>query len=147
MTVTVKSRPASQPTRTVFDARRYGRLLAQTIPVAIHTEAEGKRASAEIDSLLRKGSGNLSPEEERLLDLLSTLVERYEDETEDFPPSPPHRTLQFLMEQNDLRQADLVKLFGSSGRVSEIVNGKRAISKAQAKALGEFFKVSPELFI
>jgi HTH-type transcriptional regulator / antitoxin HigA len=74
-------------------------------------------------------------------------MERYEDETEDFPASPPHRILLFLMEQNDLQQVDLVKIFGSSGRVSEAVNGKRSISKTQAKALGEFFKVSPDLFI
>jgi hypothetical protein len=46
-----------------------------------------------------------------------------------------------------LSQADLVSIFGSRGRVSEVVNGKRAVSKAQAKALGEFFKVSPELLI
>ncbi|MGH9800851.1 MAG: helix-turn-helix domain-containing protein [Blastocatellia bacterium] len=82
-----------------------------------------------------------------MLDLLSALVERYEEETEDFPSSPPHRIVQFLMEQNDLKQTDLVQIFGSSGRVSEVVNGKRGISKTQAKALGEFFKVSPELFI
>ncbi len=147
MTVTVKSRATDQRARPVFDTRRYGRLLAQTVPVAIHSDTECKRAIAKIDNLLRKGSGNLSPEEDRLLDLLSTLVERYEDEAEDFPTSPPHRTLQFLMEQNDVRQVDLVKIFGSSGRASEVVNGKRSISKAQAKALGEFFKVSPELFI
>lgn len=42
---------------------------------------------------------------------------------------------------------DLVPVFGSRGRVSEVINGKRAISKAQARALGEFFKVSPDLFI
>jgi antitoxin component HigA of HigAB toxin-antitoxin module len=71
----------------------------------------------------------------------------YEDRTFPIPDSPPHWTLQFLMEQNDLRQADLVAIIGSRGRVSEVVNGKRAISKAQAKALGEFFKMSPELFI
>ncbi len=110
------------------------------------SESECKRVEAEIAKLLRKGD-NLMPEEDRLLDLLSALVERYEDETEDFPASPPHRILQFLMEQNDLQQVDLVKIFGSSGRVSEVVNGKRGISKVQAKALGEFFKVSPELFI
>ena len=63
MTVTVKSRAAHQ--RTGFDARRYGRLLAQTVPVVIHSAVECKRASAEIDRLLRKGSNNLSPEEER----------------------------------------------------------------------------------
>jgi HTH-type transcriptional regulator/antitoxin HigA len=41
----------------------------------------------------------------------------------------------------------LVPILGSRRRVSEVINGKRAISKAQAKALGEFFKVSPDLFI
>ena len=43
--------------------------------------------------------------------------------------------------------SDLWKLFGSKGVASEVVNGKRGISKAQAKALAEFFHVSPELFI
>src|SRR5262249_49791582 len=129
-----------------FDGAKYGRLLAELRPAVIHNDAECRRVEAEITNLLRKGE-HLTPEEERLLDLLSALVERYEDETEGFPASPPQRILQFLMEQNDLQQSDLVKIFGSSGRVSEVVNGKRRISKAQAKALGEFFKVSPELFI
>ncbi len=48
---------------------------------------------------------------------------------------------------SQLRQAGHVPIFGSRGRVSEAVNGKRAIGKAKAKALGEFFKVSPEVFI
>ena len=74
-------------------------------------------------------------------------MEQHEDRTEEFPDSPPHRILQFLMKQNELRQADLVKVFGSRGRVSEVINGKRGISKAQAKALGQFFKVAPEAFI
>jgi HTH-type transcriptional regulator/antitoxin HigA len=143
MTVTAKPRSRA---RQQFDERKYGRLLARTVPSVIRNDAECRRAEAEIAKLLRKGA-NLTPEEERLLDLLSALVERYEDETEDFPASPPHRILQFLMEQNDLQQVDLVKIFGSSGRVSEVVNGKRGISKTQAKTLGEFFKVSPELFI
>lgn len=39
------------------------------------------------------------------------------------------------MQQNDLQQTDLMKIFGLSGRVSAAVNGKRGISKAQAKAL------------
>ncbi|MFP4411849.1 helix-turn-helix domain-containing protein, partial [Coleofasciculus sp.] len=45
------------------------------------------------------------------------------------------------------RQADLVGVIGSSGVVSEVVNGKRFISKAQAKALGDYFQISPALFI
>ena len=146
MTVTAKTTANRPRARRRFDQRKYGRLLAQTAPAVIRNETECRRDEGEISKLLRKGD-DLTPEEERLLDLLSALVERYEDETEDFPASPPHRVLRFLMEQNDLQQADLVKIFGSSGRVSEVVNGKRGISKAQAKALGEFFKVSPELFI
>ncbi len=146
MTATVKSRNARPQTRQRFDEGEYGRLLSRTVPAVIRNEAECRRVEVEIAKLLRKGD-SLTPEEERLMDLLSALVERYEDETEDFPASPPHRILQFLMEQNDLKQTDLVKIFGSSGRVSEVVNGKRGISKIQAKALGEFFKVSPELFI
>src|SRR5262249_15503594 len=126
--------------------QRWGGRQADAPPAVIQNETECRRVEAEISKLLRKGD-KLTPEEERLLDLLSALVERYEDETEDFPDSPPHRILQFLMEQNDLPHVDLVKIFGSSGCVSEVVNGKRGISKAQAKALGEFFKVSPELFI
>jgi len=146
MTVTAKTTANRPRARRRFDQRKYGRLLAQAAPAVIRNEAECRRVEGEISKLLRKGD-NLTPEEERLLDLLSALVERYEDEIEDFPDSPPHRVLRFLMEQNDLQQVDLVKIFGSSGRVSEAVNGKREISKAQAKALGEFFKVSPELFI
>jgi antitoxin component HigA of HigAB toxin-antitoxin module len=45
------------------------------------------------------------------------------------------------------RQADLVGIIGSNGVVSEVVNGKRAISKAQTKALGDYFKISASLFI
>ncbi len=146
MTVTVKSHAPRTRARQRFDERKYGRLLARTVPAVIRNEAECERVEEEITKLLRKGD-NLTPEEDRLLELLSALVERYEDETEDFPPSPPNRILQFLMKQNDLRQADLAPIFGSSGRVSEVVNGKRGISKAQAKALGQVFKVSPELFI
>jgi HTH-type transcriptional regulator/antitoxin HigA len=46
-----------------------------------------------------------------------------------------------------LKQSDLLHIFGSSGIASEVFNGKRAISKAQAKKLAEHFKVSVELFI
>jgi HTH-type transcriptional regulator/antitoxin HigA len=75
------------------------------------------------------------------------LIEDYEAEHYPMENVTPHELLQHLMESNNTRQADLVGLIGSRGVVSEVVNGKRAISKAQAKALGEFFNVSPGLFI
>lgn len=51
------------------------------------------------------------------------------------------------MEARGLKQKDIVHLFGSSGRVSESINGLRPISKIQAKALAEFFHVSTDLFL
>lgn len=130
-----------------LDLRRYSRLVARAAPLVIETDAEYQRVDAEIGRLLKKGYDQLSVEERRLLALLSRLIEDYEDRTFPVPTSAPHETLRFLMEQNELRQADLLHIFGARGRASEVFNGKRAISKAQAKALAEFFRVSPELFI
>ena len=82
-----------------------------------------------------------------LLKLLTRLIEEFENKAYPIPEAPPWRVLRTLMEDRGVRQADLLHVFGSRGIASEVVNGKRAISKAQAKALGEFFKVSPLLFI
>jgi HTH-type transcriptional regulator / antitoxin HigA len=54
--------------------------------------------------------------------------------------------LQEFVTDRGLKQKDLLPVFGSQGIASEVLSGKRSISKAQAKALGEFFKVSPTLF-
>ena len=103
----------------MISRRQPVRKLTSAALAVIRNKTECRRVEGEISKLLPKGD-KVTPEEERLLDLLSALVERYEDETEDFPDSPPHRVLRFLMEQNDLRQVDLVKIFGSSGRVNDI---------------------------
>jgi len=51
------------------------------------------------------------------------------------------------MEQRGLKQADLVPVLGSRAQVSDLVNGKRGISKAQAKKLAEYFGVSAAIFL
>lgn len=129
--------------------QKYGMLLVQTLPSVITSEAELERLTNEVDRLITKGieQNKLSPEEEKLLDLLAVLIEEYEDEHYPVPDVPPNEILKFLMEQNDLKQKDLLNIFGSTGITSEVINGKRSISKAQAKKLAEFFKVSAELFI
>jgi HTH-type transcriptional regulator/antitoxin HigA len=55
--------------------------------------------------------------------------------------------LAYLIESSGRTTRDLLPVFGTRGRVSEVLNGKRAISKEQAKKLGAFFKVSADLFI
>lgn len=130
-----------------IDAKKYARLLARSLPSVIETEEENDRMLAEVERLMDKGEDKLSPEESKLFRLMVRLIEDFEERAYPIPEAPPHEVLQHLMESNDYKQADLLPIFGSRGYTSDIVNGKRGISKEHAKALGEFFHVSPELFI
>ncbi len=130
----------------MIDREKYGQLLATTLPTAIETDEECERLEKIVDKLLAKGA-NLSPEEDKLLDLLSDLIEAYEDRVYAIEEATPLEMLKHLIEENNLKQSDLLHIFGSSGIASEVVNGKRSISKSQAKKLAEFFNVSVELFI
>jgi HTH-type transcriptional regulator/antitoxin HigA len=51
------------------------------------------------------------------------------------------------MEDRSLRHKDVWPVFGNKGSASAALNGKRAISKSQAKRLSEFFPVAVELFL
>ncbi|HQU92261.1 MAG TPA: hypothetical protein PLK77_08190 [Pyrinomonadaceae bacterium] len=131
------------------DKTKYGKLLNRTLPAAISNDEDLDLMTEQVDRLMSKGirSGGLSPEEETLLELLSVLIEAYEDEHYPIPDLTPAEMLRYLMDDRGLKQADLLPVFGSSGIASEVVNGKRSISKTQAKKLAEFFNVSVELFI
>ena len=128
-----------------FDTNAYSNLLSQYIPQVIETEEEYDRVLKIVEKLTF--AKNRTPEEKVLHKLLVTLIEAYETENYPMNESAPHEILQHLMESSGTRQADLVGLIGSSGVVSEVVNGKRSISKAQAKALGDYFNISSSLFI
>lgn len=110
----------------------------------IKTEEENERLLTIVESMMAK---QLSPEESKLLDLLVKLIEDFEEKCYPIPDALPHEVLQHLMEQKELKQSDLISIFASRGYISDVVNGKRAISKNQAKKLGEFFHVSPAVFI
>ncbi len=131
------------------DKTKYGLLLMQTLPAVITNDDELERMTEEVNRLVTKGikQGDLSPEEDALLDLLSDLIESYEDIHYPMPEASPTQMLKFLMEERGVKQSELLPVFGSSGIASEVVNGKRSISKTHAKKLAEFFKVSVELFI
>ena len=117
------------------------------VPQVIDSDEELERAEEIVNRLLSKGEERLSPEEEKLLELVSDLIEKYEDEHYPIPDLTPNEMLRHLMDERGLKQSDLLPVFGSSGIASEVVNGKRSISKTQARKLAEFFKVSVESFI
>lgn len=127
------------------DLRQYGKLLSRVLPAVIETEKENERMLAEVHKLMAKPK--LSPAESKLFDLMVRLIEDFEEQHYELNASTPNGVLRELMEAREVKQRDLWELFGSKGTASEVINGKRSISKAQAKALGKYFRVSPELFL
>jgi len=128
------------------DPKRYARLLACKLPAVIRTQEENKRLIAELEELDARDE-ELTPEEREYSELLTVLIEAFEDAHYPLEGSTPASRLQSLMEAHGLRQRDLLGVFGSRGIASEVVGGKRAISKAQAKSLAALFHVPADLFL
>lgn len=135
-----------------INRENYLKLLdkVQLIPKVIETETEYELNLAVAEKLIAKKK-NRTPEETTLLRLLVKLIEDYEENNfnlKDWRNLSPHEILQHLLEVSHTKQSDLVGIVSpSKGLISAIVNGKRAISKEQAKKLGEYFNLSPSLFI
>ena len=131
-----------------YNAQIYGKLLADTLPGIIVDDEEYERTEAVFNGLADKGEAKLSPEETRLFGLLANLLEEYERRTlPRVADITPAEALRFLMHENDLKQADIEDVFGSQAVVSKVLNGKRSISKTQAKRLAEKFRMTVEAFI
>lgn len=128
-----------------IDKDTYASLLVEFQPKVITTEEENERTLRIVEKLM--AVKNRTAEQNALLELLVILIEKFEDEHYQLNASTPHSILLHLMEARDLKQSDLVGVLGSKGVTSEVINGKRSISKAQAKALGEFFHLSHTLFL
>ena len=126
---------------------RYSSLLAEVAPMVPRTEKENERLLAEIEKLMAKGEKNLSPEEDALLELLTQLVETFEKRVYPRAKTSPAELVAFLLEQRGLYPRDLWSVLGSKGRVSELLSGRREVSKDQAKRLAAFFHISPAAFI
>ena len=130
-----------------FNPIAYGELLARVQPHPIKDDREYDRLVAEIGRLMERGQGNLSTEETSLLEMLSILIDEYDRRHYPLAPSQPCKMVAFLLEQRGLEPHDLWSILGSKGRVSEILSGKRAISKSHAKKLAAFFHVPIDLLI
>jgi HTH-type transcriptional regulator / antitoxin HigA len=125
--------------------QKYADLLRSAQPTRISTEADYDRAIAFVDKLITKAK--LSTEEEKILELMVTLIEVYETEHHPIPKAEPRSIIKMLMEDRGLEQKDLIPVLGSKSAVSQVLNGNRYPSKTQVKNLVEFFRVKPELFV
>ena len=143
MSVTTERRKSQQRR---FDAREYRRLLARSLPKVVETQEENEACTRLLEKLDERGE-QLTAAEKKLAELLTLLIEDFEERRYKLKPAAPHEAVLELMRANGLKQKDLVKVFGTASIVSEVLSGKRGLSKAHIRRLSDRFHVSPEVFL
>jgi len=122
----------------------YVQALADYLPRPIHDDAENERATAMLEEI---GSlADPTPEQIAVAEILITLIEAYEKKYALERPSGI-AVLRELMLANDMKQRDLEAIIKSKGLVSDLLHGKRAISKGVAQKLATRFNVDYRLFL
>lgn len=110
----------------------------------IKTEAEYRSALARFETLLEPDEDHRSLDD---LELLSVLIEKYEDEHYPIDPPDPIEAIKFRMEQAGLTQKDLIPYIGSRSRVSEVLSGRRELTLAMIRALNIHLGIPAESLI
>ncbi len=123
----------------------YASLLSNTLPSVIRSEAENERQAAMLEELDRKGN-RMSAAERRMAELLTLLIEDFEEKHYALKAASPIDILNELMLANSLKQKDLLDIFGTPSIVSEVLHGKRQLTTEHIRRLSKRFHVSPEVF-
>jgi HTH-type transcriptional regulator / antitoxin HigA len=128
-----------------FNTESYGQLLAKYQPKTIATEAENEQAIAL--SLELEYRPHRTPEENVLLELLVTLIEKFEETHYPIPKGTPHSMLEHLMDARGLTVEGLAEVVGSVQVASEMLKGDRAIDPSEAEIIAKYFHVDASLFV
>jgi HTH-type transcriptional regulator/antitoxin HigA len=124
----------------------YAALLSSTLPAVIRSEAENARCIRRLEELDSKGK-EMTAAERRMDELLTLLIEDFEDKHYALKASSPVDVLNELMSANNLKQKDLLDVFGTPSIVSEVLHGKRQLTTEHIRRLSRRFHISPEVFI
>ena len=111
----------------------------------IRTEPAYDEAINRIDELLDMNPTPGTPEDDEL-DVLSTLVEAYENKHYPTPPLDPVDAIRAAMEEQGMVQQDLVPSIGPKSRVSELMNQKRKPTLKEIHALHQQLNIPLEIF-
>lgn len=87
-----------------------------------------------------------TPAQIEAIELLTLLIERYEEEQTKLPEAAPAEVLRFLLERHGLKQRDIAAELGGESVVSEVLRGKRKLNAAHIELLSKRFNVSPAVF-
>lgn len=119
--------------------------LVRAFPlVSIRDDIHLDAAVTVIDGLVDKTTRSVA--EDAYLGALTDLVETYENARVVFPPQTGVDALRSLIEENGLKQEDLVPVFGTQSIVSEVLSGKRKLTVKHIEKLAAYFHVSPVVF-
>lgn len=116
-------------------------------PHVLRNAREYKAAVAEVEQLLDANPKKGTREYERL-EFLSVLIEAYDDRHVPQLRDPtPQEIVDFMLDQKDMKRADLAEIMGGRSRVSDFFRGVRSLSTGQIKALRELLGIPADLLL
>lgn len=110
----------------------------------IKNDEDYKKALSRIEELMDAQPD--SPEMDEL-ELMTALVEMYEDRHYPISPPDPLEAIKFRMDQLGLTQQDMVPYIGTKSKVSEVLNGKRPLSLTMMRSLNKYLGISAEVLL
>jgi HTH-type transcriptional regulator/antitoxin HigA len=121
------------------------KMIARGAPRVIHNDKELEAYTSALFELT--ALENPSPSELEAVELLTLLIERYEQEHFSIPAADPVSVVRFLIESQGLAQRDLIAQFGSESAVSMFLSGQRKLTLEQVRRLSARFKLPADVFI
>jgi HTH-type transcriptional regulator/antitoxin HigA len=119
-------------------------MIRRGAPRLIHSDEELEEYTQALFALTAKPDP--TPEEGAAIELMTLLVERYEQERYPIPAAEPADVLRFLLEHSGLSQRDIALELGSESTVSLVLSGKRPLNRNHIARLSRRFNVSPAVF-
>lgn len=131
----------------LVDEKLYGRLLAQARPAVVESEREHKKLLDQIEDLMEIGDQRTA-EQDRLLRLLARLAEDYETQNHQVPDASPAAVLAYLLQKRGMKQSELAAVLGCSRSVvSDMIAGRRLVSRTNALRMAAYFRLQAEVFL
>jgi len=137
-------------TKTARPVRDHYMALIHEFPLRpIRTAAEYDTAIQVLDKLAVRDESSLTTGESDYLDVLSDLVEKYDDLHYQMPlqAGTPAERLRYLCEQAGMNASALGRMLGSRTLGAALLAEKRTLSKTHIRILADFFKIEPGYFL
>ena len=142
--------PAVQTTQRTHPPQQneYASLLQRVEPRPIRSKAEHQRMLSKFEEISREYGNKPSEALGQMVELLATLIERYEEDEYPIPDVAPHKLVGHLLTERGVSQAEFARALDCSrSSITNILSGKRSVSKAMAIKLSNYFRLPADLFI